>query len=394
MNARQSTFFGQARRGMALPMVIVVLLVLSASFVGGVALARGERALDDAGKTGVLAQTYAETGLQRIIADRGGLGLSGVPGASDSVRVTFSGGYYDVTTTRLRAAVGTTVPGLYFLRSHAVITRGGVAGAPSAEYTVTQLAVWINGTMMVQSALTSVNGTDKSGAAGVISGADQCPPGSGGTNDTLPAVAVPTLASDGGPGYDGSLTPLTGDPQVSYLGATPAAAAAASPIQWQGLYDGTSVTADYTVDWQGVAIAPDTLNFPSDAWFTANPTAFPVIHVKNGPPNSGTEFVLNIFGRGMLIIQDDIRLDGNNAGWDGIILAGGRLRTNGSNRVSGATVSGLNTQLGYTPLPSDINDLNGTKQFLYNSCNVKSATAAMGKLRVYKNTWSMNFKTF
>ena len=96
----------------------------------------------------------------------------------------------------------------------------------------------------------------------------------------------------------------------------------------------------------------------------------------------------------MLIIQDDIRLNGNGSGWDGIILAGGRLRTNGSNRVSGATVSGLNTQLGYTPLPSDINDLNGTKQFLYNSCNVKSATAALGKLRVYKNTWSMNFKTF
>lgn len=394
MNTSPRSIVSQPRRGMALPMVIVVLLVLSASFAGGVALARGERALDDAGKTGVLAQTYAETGLQRVIADRSGLGLSGMPGASDSTRVTFTGGYYDVMTTRLRAAVGTTVPGLYVVRSHAVITRTGVAGAPSAEYTVTQMATWTAGTMNVQSALTSVNGTDKAGAAGVISGADQCPPASGGTNDTIAAVAVPTTSSDGGSGYDGSTAPLVGRPLVQSLGATPAIAAAASPIAWQGIYDGTSITPDRTVDWQGNAIAPDTLNFPTSAWFAANPTAFPVIYVKNGPPNSGNEFVMAEFGRGMLIIQDDVRLNGNTAGWDGIILVGGRLRTNGSNRVSGATVSGLNTQLGVTPNANDINDLNGTKQFLYNSCNVKSATNALGKLRVFRNTWSNVAKTY
>lgn len=382
------------RQGMALPMVIVVLLVLSASFAGGVALARGERALDDAGQSGVLAQTHAETGLQRIVADRASLGLSGQPGASDSVRVAFAGGFYDVTTTRLRAPVGTTVPGLYFVRSHAVVTRSGVASAPAAEYTVTMLSTWMNGTMLVQSALTSVNGTEKAGAAGAISGADQCPVGSGGTNDTLPAVAVPLIAADGGPGYDGSLAPLTGTPPVSYLGANPAAAAAASPIDWPGIYAGTAITADFTVDYLGNPIAPDTLPFPDDAWFTANPTRFPVIMVKNGPPNAGNEFVLSTFGRGMLIVQDDIRLNGNNAGWDGIILVGGRLRTNGANRVEGATVSGLNTQMGYTPQPTDINDLNGTKQFLYNSCAVKSATAALGKLRVYKNTWSNIYRTF
>ena len=82
------------------------------------------------------------------------------------------------------------------------------------------------------------------------------------------------------------------------------------------------------------------------------------------------------------------------AGWDGILLVGGRIRTNGSNRVSGATVAGLNTQIGVTPLPSDINDLNGTQAFLYNSCNVSAATAGMGSLRTYRNTWTNNYKTF
>ncbi len=401
MQRTPSSFAHRPRRGMALPMVIVVLLVLSASFAGGVALARGERALDDAGKTGLMAQTYAETGLQRGIADRSSLGLSGMPGASDSTRVTFSGGYYDVITTRLRTAVGTSVPGLYFVRSHAVITRTGVAGGPSAEYTVTQLAVWTAGTMSVQSALTGYNGTDKSGAAGAISGVDQCPVGSGGTGLTLPAVAVPSVASDGGPGYDGSLSPLTGTPQVSYIGATPAAAAAASPIDWPGIYAGTSITPTFTVNAAGATLKADgsletnpayQLNWST--YWTTNPTSFPVILVKNGPPNAGTEYILDGFGKGMLIVQDDIRLNGNTAGWDGIILVGGRLRTNGANRVQGATVAGLNTQMGYAPGPSDINDLNGTKQFLYDSCNVRQATNALGKLRVYRNTWSNSFKTF
>jgi hypothetical protein len=372
---------------MALPMVIVVLLVLGASFAGGVALARGERAMDDAGKSVALAQTYAETGLQRLTGDRPALGLTGQPGASDSTRVTFSGGYYDVITTRLRPGVGTTIPALYYLRSHAVVTRTGVAGGPSSEYTVTSLATWLNGSMAVQSALTGYNGTDKSGAAGAISGVDQCPVASGGTGTTIAAVAVPTTAADGGPGYDGSLAPLEGSPLVQSIGATPAAAAASSPIDWPNVYSGASIAPQFVSDWQGNG-------FPTQAWFAANPTAFPVILVQNGPPNGGNEFVLSDFGRGLLIVQDDIRLNGNTAGWDGILLVGGRIRTNGSNRVSGATVAGLNTQMGVTPQPSDINDLNGTKAFLYNSCNVSQAVSAMGSLRVYTNTWTNNYKTY
>jgi hypothetical protein len=372
---------------MALPMVIVVLLVLTASFAGGVALARGERALDDAGKASVLAQTYAESGLERIASDRTALGLSGQPGASDSTRVAFTGGYYDLITTRIRPSSGTTIPALYYLRSHAVVTRASVAGAPAAEYTVTTIATWLNGSMTVQSALTGYNGTDKAGAAGAISGVDQCAVVDGGTGTSLPAVAVPTTASDGGPGYDGSLAPLEGSPLVQSIGANPFAAAAASPIDWPAIYNGTAIIPQFTSDYQGNG-------FPTQAWFDANPTVFPVIFVANGPPNSGHEFILNHFGRGMLIVQDDILLNGNTAGWDGVLLVGGRIRTNGSNRVAGATVAGLNTQFGVTPQPSDINDLNGTKAFLYNSCTVSRAVAGLGSMRIYKNTWANNFKTY
>lgn len=375
------------RRGMALPMVIIVLLVLGASLAGGIWLARGELAVDDAAKWNAVAQVYAETGLQRIVNDRTALGLTGQPGASDSTRVAFSGGYYDVTTTRLRPALNSTVPALYYMRSHAVVTRSNVAGVLNAEYTVTQLATWSVGRMLVQSALTSLNGTNKSGASGMISGIDQCAVGSGGKGDTLPAVAVPVTASDGGPGYDGSTAPLQGKPLISYTGSTPMTAAAASPIDWANVSTGVAIPPTFISDWQGNG-------FPSQAWFTANPTVYPVILIKNGPPNGGYEFTLGSFGRGLLIVQDDIILNGNSAGWDGILLVGGRIRTNGSNRVMGSAVSGLNTKLGVTPLTNDVSDLNGTKAFLYNSCNISSAVSAIGALRVYKNTWANNYKTY
>ena len=62
--------------------------------------------------------------------------------------------------------------------------------------------------------------------------------------------------------------------------------------------------------------------------------------------------------------------------------------------MQGATITGLNVKLGYSVADNDVNDLNGTKQYLYNSCNVKSAMAALGTLRVYQNTWANTFPTY
>jgi hypothetical protein len=369
---------------MALPVVIVVLLVLGASLAGGVMIARGERVIDDAGKTQVLAKSYAETGLNRVLLDRAALGLTGQPGASDSTRVTVSGvGYYDVITTRLRSASGTTVPGLYLVRSHAVITRTGTVSGPSGEYTVTKLATWTAGTMTVQSALTGVNGTDKAGASGTISGVDRC-----GTSASISAVAGPTTASDGGAGYDGSSAPLAGaTPLVRSLGANPTAVASAIPIDWSGIYNQTAITPDFVSNNAGTG-------FPTAAWFAANPTSYPIVFVANGPAAAENDFAMPNAGRGMLIVQDNVTFSGSGPGWDGIVLVGGRLRSNGANHIYGATVTGLNVQLGFTPDANDVNDLNGTKVFQYDSCAVSSATAGLGKLRSYNSTWSNTYKVY
>lgn len=382
------------RRGMALPMVIVVLLVLGASFAGGVAIARGERAMDDAGAKGVLAQTWAETGLQRVTGDRTALNAlsSSFPVkpdtiTSDSLRVTFTGGYYDVTTTPIRKPVGTTIPGLYLLRAHAVVTSRGVAGAPSAEYTVTRLGTWANGTMTVQSALTGINGINWNGGGnGAIDGNDAC----GGP--ALPGVAVPTNPGITGSGHNWQ-NDITGNPAIQYNAATATAAAAVNPIDWNGIVNNGAITPTYTVTC--TASACDTSTLPSSAWWTSNPNAYPIIMVNNyTPPSTYVRDFTMPTGRGLLIVKGNLTLSGV-ATWAGAVLVGGRITSNGNTRIDGATVTGLNAKLGDpTVLTNDLDILNGTKNFYYNSCYVTAAMSAMGRLRVFPATWSNSFKTY
>lgn len=372
----------RSRPGFALPMVILVLMILVGALAASFAMLSSERAADDASLQAQAASALAESGLQQGLRNRPGLGLPAVPPAGvESTRVTLSGGYADIITTRMRAAVGTTVPALYLVRARGVRTVTGVAGAGNAVSMSSAFATFQNMTMTVQSAMTGINGISKAGNSGSISGVDQCPVASGGTGTTIAAVAVPTV-----PGYVGQLGPLTGNPQVQSIGATPAVASTSVPFDWSDIVSGSAITPDFTSNSSGTG-------FPTTAWFTANPTKWPTIIVTNGPsPN--VEFTLPSFGRGMLIVYGDLRLNGNTSGWDGIIMTGGKIRSNGSNQVSGATITGLNVKLGFAVTASDMDDLNGTKQYLYNSCNVGASLASLGALRVYQNTWANNFPAY
>jgi len=363
-------------------MVILVMFILVGALAAGFNMLSSERAADDASVQAQVAASMAETGLQQGLRNRPGLGLPAVPPVGvESIRVTLTNGYADIITTRLRAPVGTTVPALFLVRSRGVREFTGVANAGSSVAMSSAFATFQNVTMTVQSAMTGINGITKSGNAGAISGVDQCPVGLGGTGDTLAAVAVPD-----DPGYTGQTGPLTGDPLVQSLGPNPAAASTTVPFDWADIVNGSAITPDFLSDNNGNG-------FPSTGWFASNPLSWPTIIVNNGP-SPMQEFVLTSFGRGLLIVYGDLRLDGNTAGWDGIIIVGGRIRSNGTNQVMGATITGLNVKLGYTVDDNDVNDLNGTKSFYYNSCNVNSALAALGSLRVYQNTWANNFKGY
>lgn len=370
------------RPGFGIPMVILVMFMLVGAVASGFAMLSGETAADDSTLRSEAAFALAETGLQQGLRNRTGLGLAAVPPAGgDSVRITLADGYADIVTTRLRPAVGTTVPALFLVRSRGVTTRTGVANSGNATQMASSFATFQNMTMTVQSSMTGINGINKAGNSGIISGVDQCTVANGGTGTTLPAVAVPA-----DPGFTGQEGPLEGSPKVQTIGADPEAAADAVPFDWDAIVNDDAITPDYDIPASGTG-------FPTQAWFTANPNTWPIIIVRNGPsPNS--LFTLTVTGRGLLIVFGDLRLNGSQAGWKGIILVGGRLRSDGTNEVQGATITGLNVKLGYSVDDNDVNDLNGTKQYLYNSCNVKSALASMGSLRVYQNSWANSFPSY
>lgn len=351
------------RSGLALLLVLIFLFVLTASLAAGFAVNVGERHLDDAGRQRARAMAMAEAGLQRVMVDRGGLGLTASPpAAAESVRVAVAGGFTDVIVTQLRPAVlGQNA--LYVIRSHASRTATGAAQERAAEQTVTQYAAWVRGTMQVQSAWTSLSGITKNGAAGTISGVDEC-----GAKPALPAVTVPAS-----PGYTGPTTPLVGTPPVdTSLGSTAAAMAASVPIDWAGIVAGTALTPDVVL--------------PSGTWPTstqfADPAYWPTIRVDN---RGGSPFSMPSQGKGVLIVTGDLVVTGSNM-WHGVILVGATLTSDGNNSVEGATVTGLNVKLGDAVPVTAIG--NGTKFFQYNSCYVQSAMQGLGRFRPMFNTWS------
>lgn len=377
-NALRST-----RGGFALPVVILAMFLLVGALASGFAMIRGETAADDAVLQQQSAQALAETGLQQGYQNRAGLGLAGLPTTSDSGRLTVAGGYVDVITTRLRAASGTAVPGLYYIRARGVRTRSGSAGAGNAVAFATGFATFSTINLTVQSSLTSANGINKTGNSGEISGVDNCSAVNGGGKATLPAVAVPTV-----PGYTGHTDPLTGNPKVQSIGGTVEQAANAIPIDWDAIVNHNAVTADFYVEADGSG-------WPSQAYFDADTTRYPTIIVRNGP-NPETMFVIEGVGRGTLIVFGSVWFKGNTGGWDGILLAGGRLKSSGGNQVRGATITGLNAQLGYNVGTNEVDELAGTKKFLYNSCYVAKSlqNLSAGGLRAYENSWANSFPAY
>ncbi|HUF13754.1 MAG TPA: hypothetical protein VMN78_11685, partial [Longimicrobiales bacterium] len=96
-------------------------------------------------------------------------------------------------------------------------------------------------------------------------------------------------------------------------------------------------------------------------------------------------------GRGTLIVTGDLTVNGSTK-WDGILLVGGTAEADGNNTVRGTIISALNTKLGMTVGVSDVG--NGTKTYVYNSCNIANALARFGTLVPMQNTWVDNWPTW
>jgi hypothetical protein len=348
-----------SRRGATLPLAILAIVLISLTVAAGYARVSSERRINGDQGAQLDAFAVAQTGLERYIG-----GISTAPPAShDSTIPGVPGGSAQISLRRVRPAVGAS-PALYVISSRGTSTSAVRYGAatPSAERTVAQYAIWQPGSMNVSAAWTSVTGLHKNGGSGTISGVDQC-----GAKPAVAGVAVPNS-----PGYDqngGSSVP-SGSPNIGSLGADTAQAKGNVHIDWRAILNGGAITPNFVI--------------PNQSWPTAGQmNSWPIIRV-----NGNTSIPS---GKGTLIVTGDATISGSTM-WQGVILVGGTITSNGTNTVAGAIVTGLNVQLGAAVPVSDVG--NGTKTFVYNSCNVDSALTNLGNLQRIRNGWTDDWPSY
>jgi hypothetical protein len=352
------------RRGFAIPVAVLVIAVLTIMVAGGFSLVSAERRSVDDQKAQISAFRIAEQGLEVFLVRRDSLmsataNYARVPGQTESIRINMTGGYADVSLTRLRPVRGSQ-SGLYVVRSRGTQTTGAYAGTPQGVRTVAQYVLWQPAPMQVLAGWTALSGLQKNGNAGTLGGADAC-----GDSAMVAGVVVPV-----NPGYTGKATAASGSPAID------------------------SVPPDSVhIDWNGIVnlgLITPTITIPGGAWPTAALTAaysdtastyYPIIRVNQA------DFTLPSSGKGMIIATGNVTISGSTA-WKGVILVGGDITSNGNNGIEGATVSGLNIKLG-TYVPSST--ANGTKTYQYNSCEVAKATTTTGALVTLRNTWVDNW---
>lgn len=341
------------REGFAIPAAILAIALLTASIAAGFAMVSVERRAVEDQSSQLSAFSLAQQGLETFLVKRDSLGLIVTPpGVRDSVRVTYSNGYAEVISVRMIAPVN-GAGGLYAVRSKGVVTRGSIAGTPQAVRTVAQLAMWRPAALQVKAGWASLSGLQKNGAAGDIAGVDAC-------GDSAAVAGVAVTYADG---FSGKYDAISGSPAVD-----------------------TILPSDINLDWQGISTGTAfnaTITIPPGSWPSfADPNYYPVIRVANGTAGN---FSLPSEGRGTLIVQGGFTISGS-IGWDGVILVGGKMTSNGGSTINGAVLSGLNMILDIPVDPAEA-DANGTKNYYYNSCSVSKAMAALGSFSPLSNTW-------
>jgi len=155
-----------SRRGVALAMVLLMLGLLMAILVAGLALNSSENRVNDDTVARSDAFALAQSGLQQFLVNRDTLGFTASPPAvTESTRVNLPSGYADVVLNRIRPAIGTE-PALYLVRSTGVRTSASFAGAPSPRSTVAELVRYNTGLIIPNAGWTSLTGvTKKAGRA-------------------------------------------------------------------------------------------------------------------------------------------------------------------------------------------------------------------------------------
>jgi hypothetical protein len=335
--------------------VLIALVGLTALAAAGMVITETDLRASQNLESGANAFYAADAGLQEYL------------GSSDGTSVdtfTYAAGVAIVAGEKVLDLPNDRI--LYRIRSTSTYTppEGG-----TASRTLNRLALFSAGSVVAQASFASGSGLLKNGGSGVISGVDYAPSGNpncpSSPGATIAGVAVPPggyTQSGGSPVPDGAPNIYEAPSGLELLQST--------GVPWNKMVNQGLISPDYTVppdSW------PNFGSLPADEW--------PVIYVKGditlAPGNSG---------RGTIIARKNVTMNGS-FDWQGLLLVGGYLTSNGYQTMEGATITGLNELLGETTPSSDLG--NGNKVFKYHSCYLSLASkAAFGGLAEVPGSWA------
>ena len=409
----------RARDGFALPLAIMVLALLSIGLVAGFAMSTSEQAASASQRAQARAYSYAQMGLEAFITQRKEFRANGktcvpsspytavqaadcafcpqcwlvnaaplngsvsanldtLPTKAESVTVNFTSGkaFVRAIPVWLDIAKG---KGTYFVTSTGTDDMSSIATGSNttrkSSRTVGVYVSWNKSTMNVLGALVSFSGILKEGT-GDISGVDQC-----GADTNVVGINGPSEESVVLSGSASVFQP-TGNPPYDTL-KTFSQDSASTKLDWAGITAGTTLPADINIT------STSSTAFPTTGQFASDTNYWPIIHVFNRSATWTGLYTLPNQGRGILIVDGDLNINGSNQ-WDGVVLVGGQLTSNGNNVTSGTVMAGLNRLIGISANAVSDADLNGTKSYMYNSCSVKKATSSMARYTMLPNTWMDN----